>query len=99
MAITKFTLIEPGTPGLHYTAIVETDGDLVPLERTAYTADQETYTLSYKSVPGAHPRTDTWDMDIIFTGVGQRYINYRIVDETGREIHDHEDKPPVRDGR
>ena len=98
MAIKKFTLIEPSVPGLHYTAIVETDGDYEPLDITAFTADRQLYTLKYEGVKGAFPRTDTWDMDIIYTGKGLRDIDYEIVDELASDIHGHRDRPPVKDG-
>ncbi len=98
MAIRSFRLIEPTMPGLHYTAIVETDGDYEPMDDTAFSEDRRLYSLQYRSVPGADPRIDAWDMDIIFTNRGSRQIAYEILDETHRDIHGHEEQPPVKDG-
>ena len=98
MAIKKFTLIEPSVTGLDYMAIVETDGDLVPMDDFAFTADRRTYTLTYEVVNGALPGIHVWDMCIPFTDKGPREIEYEIVDENGADLYGHEDKPPVRDG-
>jgi hypothetical protein len=99
MAIRSFKLNEPSIPGLHYTATVETDGDYEPMDEVAFTADRRLYTLKYKAVNGAFPRSDTWDMDIVFTNSREaRSIEYGIVDDIGTDIHDHQEKPPVKDG-
>lgn len=98
MAIKKFTMIEPSVTGLHYTAVVETNGDYEPMDTVAFTTDRRLYTLKYKVVNGAFPRTDTWDMDIVFTDRQLRNIDYKILDDDGTPIYTHDDKPPVKDG-
>ena len=91
----RITIIEPGTKGLNYLAIVETEGLIEPLSEIAFTSDRKVYDLDYETGTDPRPRLDVWDLGVVYTGSSTRPVRVNVK-EAGKEIAT--DAPAIRDG-